>query len=192
MRSLSGNGRPRSGVVVVLAAAAVAAVVGADAWGAGRAPLSAAIEPPTAATAAPRISGFTVDNMTCDYLVDESTDRCYLDWTAIAVTASSNQYIIDLKVAVDGDIRLVSNGFFQTWMQIPSDMLGSGLEVVCGAPGEGGFDDLGRSYAVTAVARETGGGETSAGITITCPVGTRIFADGFESHDTSAWSATHP
>ena len=48
-------------------------------------------------------------------------------------------------------------GFFQTSMYAPYNMLGRGFKVACGAPGAGGNPQLGNAYSWTIRARDSAG-----------------------------------
>jgi hypothetical protein len=61
------------------------------------------------------------------------------------------------------------NGFFQTSMYVPYNMLGEGFQVACGAPGAGGNPNLGNAYAWTLRARDSANlGSANYG-TVYCP-----------------------
>lgn len=94
---------------------------------------------------------------------------CYIRWPQISVSAGSSQYIISMTVSLDNHIQAYVSGFFQTTMNIPSDLLGSGFKVTCGFPGSGGSPLFGKSYAYNIVARETGGLTAQSSGTIQCP-----------------------
>ena len=92
-----------------------------------------------------------------------------------------------------GRLRATSQGFFQTWMYIPSGMYAPGFEVSCGQPGAGGDPNRGNLYAYVLRATETGGGSPAANYgSVLCPATRHIFSDGFASGNNSAWSAHIP
>jgi hypothetical protein len=147
--------------------------------GGGESPLISFIDSPTA---------------TC-YQDVEAYDACYLVWGYLYVEASDPQYMIRMTVEIDGRLRAYYGGFFQTYMYVPPDMHGPGFKVVCGEAGVGGDPELGAAYSYTIRAEETGGLTAANYGTAFCPA--RLpwrgdFTDGFESGDTSAWSATVP
>ena len=62
-----------------------------------------------------------------------------------------------------------SNGFFQTSMYVPYNMLGQGFKVPCGALGAGGNSKLGNAYGYTIRARDLANlGSANYG-TVYCP-----------------------
>jgi hypothetical protein len=96
----------------------------------------------------------------------DSRNTCYIEWSYLYVTASTSQYIISMTVSIDNRLVAYHSGFFQTYMYIPSDMMGRGFNVACGPRSANG---LGKSYAYTLRARETGGlGAANYG-SVTCP-----------------------
>lgn len=142
----------------------------------------------------PLISFIDSPTATC-YQDGEAFDTCYLEWGYLYVEAGDTQYIIRMTVEIDGRLRAVYSGFFQTYMYVPADMHGPGFEVACGEAGAGGDPELGAAYSYTIRAAESGGLTSANYGTAYCPA--RLpwsgrFEDGFESGDTSAWSATLP
>ncbi len=72
-----------------------------------------------------------------------------------------------MTVEIDGKKRARYNGFFQTDMYIPSEMLV--FQVACGAPGSGGDPNLGLNHTYTLRARDSAGlGAANYG-SVTCP-----------------------
>jgi hypothetical protein len=113
----------------------------------------------------PTISFIDSPSATC-YQPASARNTCYIEWNYLYVTASASQYIISMTVSIDN--RLVANhsGFFQTYMYIPSDMVGHGFKVACGPRNASG---LGKTYAYTLRARETGGLTAANYGSVTCP-----------------------
>jgi hypothetical protein len=113
----------------------------------------------------PAISFIDSPSPTC-YQPDPSRNTCIIEWNYLYVTASASQYIISMTVSIDNHIVAYHSGFFQTSMYIPDDMVGHGFKVACGPRGANG---LGKTYAYTLRARETGGlGAANYG-SVTCP-----------------------
>lgn len=140
---------------------------------------------------APLISFIDSPTATC-YQDMDRYDTCYVGWNYMQVTAGASQYIIRITVELDGRMRAYYAGFFQTDMYVPSDLNGRGLKVACGELGAGGDPDLGSSYSYVIRAAETGGLTAANYGTVFCPAmlpWQGSFEDGFESGDTSAWSA---
>jgi len=137
-----------------------------------------------------------IDSPTATCFQDpEADDTCHVEWAHLYVEASTSQYMIRMTVEIDGHLRAVYSGFFQTSMYVPADMHGPGLKVACGEAGAGGDPELGAAYSFTIRAEETGGLTAANYGTVYCPAKLPwrgSFEDGFESGDTSAWSATVP
>jgi hypothetical protein len=113
----------------------------------------------------PTISFIDSPSATCSQ-PDTSRNTCYIEWSYLYVTASTSQYIISMTVSIDNRLVAYHSGFFQTYMYIPNDMHGAGFKVACGPRGANG---LGKTYAYTLRARETGGlGAANYG-SVTCP-----------------------
>jgi hypothetical protein len=113
----------------------------------------------------PTISFIDSPSATC-YQPDPSQNTCYIEWTYLYVTASTSQYIISMTVSLDNHIVAYHSGFFQTSMYIPDDMVGHGFKVACGPRNAIG---LGKTYAYTLRARETGGLSAANYGSVTCP-----------------------
>jgi hypothetical protein len=140
----------------------------------------------------PTISFIESPAATC-YRAEELSETCYIDWTYLYVTAATSQYILSMTVEIDGRLRANIQGFFQTYMYIPSEMYAPGFEVACGQPGAGGMPVLGSLYGFTIRATESGGGSPAANYgSVRCPATRHIFSDGFVSGSPSAWSAVAP
>ena len=113
----------------------------------------------------PAISFIDSPSATC-YQPDTSRNTCYVAWSYLYVTAGASQYIISMTVSLDNRLVAYHSGFFQTSMYIPSDLVGRGFKVACGPRNASG---LGKTYAYTLRARETGGlGAANYG-SVTCP-----------------------
>lgn len=117
---------------------------------------------------------------------------CAVGWQYLYVTAGASQYLIEMTVEIDGRLRAVMAGFFQTWMYVPADMLTPGFAVPCGAPGAGGDPNRGAAFSYVVRARETGGLTAANYGTVYCPYSLLVFADDFEGGDLSPWSTHQP
>jgi hypothetical protein len=117
---------------------------------------------------APEISFIDSPTGQC-YMPVAHKDTCYIQWQYLQVSASTSQYIISMTVAIDGRMRAYHAGFFQTSMYVPSDLFSPGLRVTCGPPGSNPNPYLGKSYAYTIRARETGGLSAANYGSVTCP-----------------------
>ena len=101
-------------------------------------------------------------------------DACYIQWSNLQVSATPPQYIERMTVAIDGRIRAVYSGFFQTVMTVPPDMHKEGFKVACGIAGASGDPASGFNYAYTIRARETGGLSSANYGTAVCPADYRL------------------
>jgi hypothetical protein len=120
------------------------------------------------AARAPHIGFIDSPSATC-YQPDPGIDACHLTWYYLAVDAAPN-YMITMTLSLNA-IGAVAHtqGFFQTSMYIPYNMLGKGVKVACGAPGAGGNPQLGNAYAYTIRARDSAGLSSANYGTAYCP-----------------------
>lgn len=103
------------------------------------------------------------------YQPDPTQDACYINWYYMYVDANPN-YMIAMTVTLNaiGPVARF-NGFFQTSMYAPYNMLGDGFKVACGPPGAGGNPNLGNAYGWTIRARDSSNlGSANYG-TVFCP-----------------------
>jgi hypothetical protein len=116
----------------------------------------------------PAIGFIDSPSATC-YQPDPALNNCYISWYYLSVNASPN-YMITMT-AVLNDYGAVANvqGFFQTSMYVPYNMLGQGVRVPCGALGSGGNSLLGRAYAYTIRARDSANLSSANYGTVFCP-----------------------
>jgi hypothetical protein len=102
----------------------------------------------------PNISFIDSPSATC-YQPNPGRDQCYLTWYYLSVSASPN-YMITMTLSLnDSGPAAHTQGFFQTSMYIPYNMLGEGIQVACGSLGAGGNPQLGNAYAYTVRARDS-------------------------------------
>jgi hypothetical protein len=107
-------------------------------------------------------------------------NRCSINIRSISAVASDTSFS-RVEIAVDGKLRAVENGFFETSAYFASTMLPGGLSVTCGLDGEGGAAGFGRNHTVAVSAYLSGSGPLADTATVTCPPASdRIFADGYE------------
>ena len=116
----------------------------------------------------PHIGFIDSPSATC-YQPDPNRDECFLTWYYLAVDAAPN-YMITMTLTLNESGPVAhTQGFFQTSMYIPYNMLGRGVKVACGALGAGGNPALGNAYAYTVRARDSAGlGSANYG-TAYCP-----------------------
>lgn len=116
----------------------------------------------------PAIGFIDSPSATC-YQPDATEDVCYLSWYYMSVDAAPN-YVITMTLTINDRGPVAhSQGFFQTSMYIPYNMLGQGVRVACGALGAGGNDELGAAYAYTIRARDSAGLKAANYGTTYCP-----------------------
>jgi len=125
--------------------------------------------PPTGnAPQQPNISFIDSPSATC-YQPDHTQNNCYISWYYLAVDANPNYMITMTATLNDFGPVAHTQGFFQTSMYIPYNMLGQGFKVACGSPGAGGDPQLGNAYAYTIRARDSAAlGSANYG-TVYCP-----------------------
>lgn len=116
----------------------------------------------------PNIGFIDSPSATC-YQPDPSRNECYLNWYYLSVNASPNYMItMTLKLNAIGPVAH-TQGFFQTSMYVPYNMLGKGFKVDCGTLGAGGNPQLGNAYAYTVRARDSAGLSSANYGTTYCP-----------------------
>ena len=126
----------------------------------------------------------------CD-IPDPEADVCELRWESLSVSAGSD-YVTHLTVKIDGRVRAISTGFFQTSMYIPFGMYSAPFRVECGKLGSGGDPDLGMAHTYYIEAFDTTGALASNFGAVLCPASVLLFTDGFEGGDVLRWSAHTP
>jgi len=140
---------------------------------------------------APAISFIDSPSATCDR-AEKLSSTCWLSWEYLYVAADAGQYLVEMTVEIDGRLRAVMQGFFQTYAFVPAEMLAPGFAVPCGAPGDGGDPNRGAAVAYVLRARETGGLTAANYGTAWCPFSFLVFSDDFERGDPTAWSSYVP
>jgi hypothetical protein len=116
----------------------------------------------------PGISFIDSPSATC-YQPNPGLDECYLNWYYMSVNASPN-YMIAMTVTINtiGPVARIG-GFFQTSMYAPYNLFDRGFKVACGAPGAGGYANLGNAYAWTINARDSSNLKSANYGTAYCP-----------------------
>lgn len=124
--------------------------------------------PDSAQPQQPNIGFIDSPSATC-YQPDPGRDQCYLTWYYLSVSASPN-YMITMTLTLNNSGPVAhTQGFFQTSMYIPYNMLGEGFKVACGPLGAGGNPTLGNAYAYTVRARDSAGLASANYGTTYCP-----------------------
>jgi hypothetical protein len=113
----------------------------------------------------PDISFIDSPSATCE-LPRRGTDSCFLTWSYLSVTADPN-YMITMTVAIDDRLRGRAQGFFQTSMYLPTEMLV--FRVPCGVPGASGDPDWGLAHSYVVRARDSAGLKAANYGTVYCP-----------------------
>lgn len=116
----------------------------------------------------PSIGFIDSPSATC-YQPNPARDECRLTWYYLAVDAAPN-YMITMTLFLNDTGPIAhTQGFFQTSMYVPYNMLGQGVQVACGPLGAGGNPILGNSYGYTIRARDSAGLSSANYGTLYCP-----------------------
>ena len=116
----------------------------------------------------PNIGFIDSPSATC-YQPDPSQNSCYISWYYMSVDASPN-YMITMTAFLNNFGPVAhTQGFFQTSMYVPYNMLGQGFKVPCGSVGAGGDPQLGNAYAYTIRARDSANLSSANYGTVYCP-----------------------
>lgn len=114
------------------------------------------------------ISFIDSPSATC-YQPDPARDECFINWYYMSVNAAPN-YMITMTLTLNAIGQVAhTQGFFQTSMYVPYNMLGNGFKVACGPLGAGGNPNLGNAYAYTIRARDSAGLSSANYGTVYCP-----------------------
>jgi hypothetical protein len=124
--------------------------------------------PAGAVPQSPNIGFIDSPSATC-YQPDPAKDECFINWYYMAVDASPN-YMITMTASLNSIGKIAhTQGFFQTSMYVPYNMVPNGYKVSCGTLGAGGNPYLGNAYAYTIRARDSANlGSANYG-TVYCP-----------------------
>jgi hypothetical protein len=115
--------------------------------------------------ASPNISFIDSPTASCE-LPRSGTGDCYITWPYLYINGDPN-YIITMTIGIDDKPRARFDGFFQTSMYVPAEMMD--FRVACGAPGSGGDPNVGLTHSFVIRARDSSGlGAANYG-TVTCP-----------------------
>ncbi len=113
----------------------------------------------------PNISFIESPTASCE-LSRRNTGSCTITWSYLYAYADPN-YMITMTVDIDDHARARFQGFFQTYMFVPTEFLY--FDVPCGAPGSGGDPLLGMTHSYTIRARDSAGLKSSNYGSVTCP-----------------------
>lgn len=126
------------------------------------------VDPGIDAPEEPNIGFIDSPSATC-YQPNPARDACYINWYYLSVSASPNYMITMTATLNDFGPVAHTQGFFQTSMYIPYNMLGDGVQVACGPLGAGGNPTLGNAYAYTIRARDSANLSSANYGTVYCP-----------------------
>ncbi len=126
------------------------------------------VPPDVKAPDQPNIGFIDSPSATC-YQPDHTQNNCYINWYYLSVDASPNYMITMTAILNNFGPVAHTQGFFQTSMYVPYNMLGQGVKVACGAKGAGGDQNLGAAYAYTIRARDSANLSSANYGTVYCP-----------------------
>jgi len=166
----------------LLAAMLIGMAASAATWAASDAEPSSIQRQQPAEEASPRISVIQSPTPSCHYS-SEIYDRCLINWEFHSVNAGAGASMLRLTIEIDGRLRAVHAGFFQSSMTVPGDMHGEGFAVPCGDLGAGGDPDLGNAYSYVIRAQDSTGLTAANFGTVRCPASppAELFFDRFEA-----------
>lgn len=93
---------------------------------------------------------------------------CSIQFTSLVV-ASSDPSFSRVELLVNGKLRILMSGFFETSAYLTPSMIAGGLKVACGQTNDGGLPNYGKSYLVTANAYLANGTTSTNSATVYCP-----------------------
>lgn len=115
---------------------------------------------------APDISFISSPTAACQ-VAQPNSGLCNITWSYLYAYADPN-YMITMTVSIDNNPRARYNGFFQTYMFVPSEMLS--FQVACGPPGASGHPDFGFLHAFTLRARDSASLTAANYGSVLCPI----------------------
>jgi hypothetical protein len=107
-------------------------------------------------------------------------NRCSINIRSLSAVASDTSFS-RIEIAIDGKLRSVETGFFESSAYFNRTMVPDGLSVVCGLDGQGGVPGFGLIHAVNISAYLSGSSPIVDIANATCPPASdHIFGDSFE------------
>ena len=100
--------------------------------------------------------------------VAADTPACVIRIRSISASSSDPNFT-GVQISVNGKTRAYVSNFFETSTNLSEEMLGEGLQVVCGTPGSGGVAGEGKTYTVEISAIVHGGSPVNDTTNVTCP-----------------------
>ncbi len=97
-----------------------------------------------------------------------ASGSCAIEVNSLTATGSDTSFS-RIELLVNGKLRLLMNGFFESSAYFTEPMLPGGLKVVCGRPNAGGQPNFGNSYSISANAYMADGTWANNSMTVFCP-----------------------
>jgi hypothetical protein len=121
----------------------------------------------------------TVSNPYCT-ASQPQINRCSINIRSLSASASDSSFS-RIEIAIDGKVRLVETGFFETSAYYFHAMAPDDLAVVCGIDGQGGTSGFGLTHTVNISAYLSTSAPLVDSAAVSCPPASdHIFGDGFE------------
>jgi hypothetical protein len=124
-------------------------------------------EPARGAALQPTTISVSMSNPTCAEAIP-ANGSCSLEFNSL-IASGSDASFSRIELLVNGKLRTIVDGFFESSAYVNEPMLPGGLKVACGLANEGGLPGYGRSYLVTANAYMADGTSASDSMTVYCP-----------------------
>jgi hypothetical protein len=121
----------------------------------------------SARTEAPGAVSLTVSNPYC-VQASPSSSTCLINVRNISATSSDPNFR-GVQISISGKTRAFFSPFFENSVSISSQMMGKGLEVVCGRPNASNLPGYGLQYSVGISAIFTGSSSTTDTANVNCP-----------------------
>ena len=97
-----------------------------------------------------------------------ASGSCSIEFNSLSASGSDPSFS-RIEFLVDGKLRLLMNGFFESSAYFSEPMLPGGLKVACGGPNAGGQPNFGKSYSISANAYMADGTSANDSMTVFCP-----------------------
>lgn len=100
---------------------------------------------------------------------DPAINECYVNWQAIFAEASAGESMTSMVLRIDGQVRAVYQGFFETYLYVDDPYHDLGFQVPCGPYGASGDPSMGLVHTFTIQAEDTGGFGSFVSGSVACP-----------------------
>ena len=97
-----------------------------------------------------------------------ASGSCAIEMNSLTATAGDPSFS-RIELSVNGKLRLIMNGFFESSAYFSEQMLPGGLKVACGRPNAGGQPNFGNSYTLSAIGYMGDGTWLNNSATVFCP-----------------------